>query len=137
MSFPASWGLPLWLALAKAGAIPAGQREWHWAALQCGAPAFPGDFPDTRAGAALWHALRAEEDAERGLRPKGRFGDQAWVDWSAIGQEVPSQGALQRKSRIPWSHKFYRVLQAFGHTPMHHFSECGKGQEPTVALNLI
>lgn len=94
--FPSSWAMALWVHLAFQGAAPAGQQEWHWTALQCGEAFFPHDFPDTRSAAEFELVLRAEEAAERKLRPKGRFPEPTVVDWEAVGNHVsnasPSTG---------------------------------------------
>ena len=45
---PARWVMPVWQALAFAGACAAGQREWHWAATDQ-VPAVPWTFTFMRA----------------------------------------------------------------------------------------
>lgn len=56
---PGGWVQHFWQALAFAGAKPAGQREWRWAATLQGRPFFPHDFPDTQVCACRPHAPRA------------------------------------------------------------------------------
>jgi ribonuclease P/MRP protein subunit POP1 len=67
-----SWAPPLWRALARCGASPAGRAEWGALAAEAGAARFPEHYPDSPAGARALQERVAERAARDAARPPAK-----------------------------------------------------------------
>ncbi len=122
LALPPGRAPPLWLALAAAGAVPAGQREWRWAHTLAGAPFFPHDAPDAPAASAASARRAAAAVAAAAARPKGRRAPAANVaqpEWAALcapaaadAAELESGGAAPMEVDAPPQEPFVARSEA-------------------------